>query len=228
MSEASRGNFLKENWWLLLVLAAAVAGTGYFVVFSGGGEDDMAQVTTETTGGVAVGPTRTYADRDKTEEEARVQIQEYEEQVEEDPGHEDTASRLQAAGNLYMTKLQDYEAAALKYQQLLTEFPDFEYRTTIYPNLEVCFKQMEDNAGLTWLFEKMIELEPPDSNEAEYAKVQLGLISMEEAKEMRKEREARDPIPDGVVPAAPVEEEEAAPEDEGVTVTTETTENPSE
>ena len=212
MSDSAGSRFLKENWWLLIALVVLIAGA---IVFALRGEAPEEQQVTEDAPRPAAEVTNAQVDiaRDKPAQEAKRLIDEYDEQVEAEPDHEDTPARIQAAANLYMTKLKDFEQAAFKYQVLLDEYPEYEGNRTVYPNLEYCFREMEDNAGLTYLFELMIEREPPNSNEVEYAKVQLGIISEEEAREERDKRDAerdaeRIADPDAMIDASAEEAEE--------------------
>lgn len=188
MSESAGIRFVKENWWLLIVLAIVIAGA---VVLGLRGEDPEppAEPVQATRPAGTVSSPQVEIAREKPAEMARKQIAIYEEQVKNDPEHEDTVPRLHAAANLYKNKLLDYETAAVKYQILLTEYPEFEMNKTIYFDLEVCFNELGDDSGLKWLYELIIEREAPVSNEAEYAKYQLGIIDDDEARAERVKRE---------------------------------------
>ena len=118
MSESAGIRFVKENWWLLIVLAIVIAGA---VVLGLRGEDPEppAEPVQATRPAGTVSSPQVEIAREKPAEMARKQIAIYEEQVKNDPEHEDTVPRLHAAANLYKNKLLDYETAAVKYQVLL-------------------------------------------------------------------------------------------------------------
>jgi len=171
MSDLEDRGFLRDNWYLIMGLAAVVAGIVYFALANGADGPAPADATNEAR--VTREPEYATAARPGADDKALEIIREYEAELAEAPDEERRPQLLEAAGNLYKQKLGDYEAAAKKYQVLIIEHPDWEGIRRVYPQLEVAFRELEDEEGLIWLYRHMMEQLPPETQDYQYAEQQL-------------------------------------------------------
>lgn len=76
-------------------------------------------------------------------------------------------------GNLYRQKLGDYENAIHCYERIILDFPESTGRREAFLQLEACYLKQEDRTGLRWVYDKMVEEFPEESQEYKYATQQL-------------------------------------------------------
>jgi tetratricopeptide (TPR) repeat protein len=113
--------------------------------------------------------------RQDPEERLLETIDSHRARVEADPESEEAPGYLNAMGNLYLQRLGDLESAAEVYQRIIMEYPDWPGTYAVYPQLEVCYQELGDGIGLRWVYERMMQRFPPESEEYAYAREQLGL-----------------------------------------------------
>lgn len=109
------------------------------------------------------------------EDRALAAIKEHEEELDANPTGPDVPARLNAMGNLYSRKLQDYRAAAKCYEQIVLAHADWEGVYAVYPQLEVCYEALNDDTSLLWLYRTMVDRYPRDSQEYLFAQEKLRL-----------------------------------------------------
>ena len=169
---------LKKNWYLIaaLVLVVALAAVKFLVgagdapgTASGPGAGERPTMPTAPENLDAL-QAATTPDQ---QEETRTQIEEYRKKIAEEPKAEDTPAYLMAMGNLYRQKLEDYDEAITCYERIILDFPESTERRPAFLQLEACYLALEDRTGLKWLYEKMVEEFPEDSQEYKYAAQQL-------------------------------------------------------
>lgn len=177
--------FLKEvlvkNWYLFAILVAALA-VATVQIFRGGGDEDTGQAVVRPAGPEAGGPSgeaqfvfgrRTEAA--SREEQAKSTIAQHTKKFEDNPDAEDAPGLLSAIGNIYMQKLGNLEEAAQHYERILLDYPDWVGINTVYPQLVNCYEQLDDDQGKRWIYKRIMEDYPPESEEYKYSKSKLGL-----------------------------------------------------
>jgi tetratricopeptide (TPR) repeat protein len=169
---------LRENWYLIAALVVFVALAAVKLVTGSDADETQKAADNQTAGEKLPNASDTLqelqrAARPNPEEQARRQIEEYREKLAEEPESEDAPAYYMAMGNLQLQKFSDYEEAAKAYEQVILEFPEWEGVRKAYLQLEACYQKQEDRTGLKWLYEKMVEAFPEESNEYEYATKQL-------------------------------------------------------
>ena len=95
--------------------------------------------------------------------------------LEKHPNYPDTPAVLTAIGNLYMNKKMDYRTAASYFERVIIEYPKWDGIKSVYTLLSMCYEELNDHQGKIWLYQKILEEFPPDSQEYQFAKEQLGL-----------------------------------------------------
>jgi tetratricopeptide (TPR) repeat protein len=110
-----------------------------------------------------------------SEEETRALIAEYERRLEEEPQSPEVPAVLSALGNLYSQKLLDCRRASEYYEEIILNYPSWEGARVIYPQLAVCYERMGETEQLQWLYRRMMEVFPPDTQEHAFARAQLNL-----------------------------------------------------
>lgn len=108
-------------------------------------------------------------------DKAAAEIESYKKQLENNPASQDTPAVLNAMGNLYRQKFQDYKQAAQQYERIILEFPDWEGTHAVFPLLVTCYEKLNDGQSLNWLYQEMMRRFPEDSQEYLFAKTKLGI-----------------------------------------------------
>ena len=108
-------------------------------------------------------------------EQAREVIEGHQERLEEKPDANESASLLQAMGNMARMKLGEYAEAAAYYEQVLTNYPDWQGIRGTYTNLAVCYERLGDELRVQSVYKRMMKAFPEDSQEYLFAKSELGL-----------------------------------------------------
>lgn len=110
----------------------------------------------------------------ETEEEATIRvIQEHRTRIESDLNDPERPALLQAMGNLYRHKLNDYENAAWCFQQIVQNYPEWPGTAMVYGDLATCYELLGDTAGMTRTYMEMMRVLPDYSQEYLYAKEKL-------------------------------------------------------
>ena len=174
MSKEELLDGLRKNWYLI----AALAVIGVFVVVRLMADSGTAPAV-DTAEAPQLPPAREslealeQATRPDEQARARRQIEEYQQTIEAEPEAENTPAYLMAMGNLYRQRLSDLESAATCYERIILEFPDAEEARLAFIQLEACYLTLEDTTGLRWVYTKMLEAFPEDSQEHQYAATNL-------------------------------------------------------
>jgi tetratricopeptide (TPR) repeat protein len=167
---------LRDNWYLL-ALIPLILGIGAYQFFHEG-KSSSASPSPETQSVQETGvleetppPESRASEQDKTREA----IAEYQQRLDDDPKSEDAPALLNAMGNLSVQKLLDYKEAARYYGLLIHDYPDWPGIAKVYPHLATCYSRLGDRKSEQWVYKEMIRKFPPESQENQYARSQLGL-----------------------------------------------------
>ncbi len=95
--------------------------------------------------------------------------------LEKNPNHPDTPAILTAIGNLYLNKKMDYKTAASYFEQVIINYSNWEGARSVYTLLSICYDQLNDYRGKIWLYQEIMKNFPPESQEYQFAKKELGL-----------------------------------------------------
>ncbi len=166
---------LLRNWYWAALCAAFLA-VGLFPVITGWTEEPSGLgATARNEAGSSAGrqfePTPTRA---TAEGRALSLIERHEAALADNPDDLEAPALLSAMGNVYRQRLGDYESAARAYETILLDYPDWPQIRTVFPQLQVCYKQLDDWDGVDWVYEQMMEIFSGDSEEHLYARTQLG------------------------------------------------------
>lgn len=171
--------FLKENWYWA-VLFFGLLGVGLYGMFRPGAgekvstpEEQDARVLAAKLANAQAMPER----QEPVPREVKTQatIDEHLKKVEENPQSPDSPAFLCAAANLQRMKLGDTQGAIALYERCLREYPDWEGINRAYCNLANCYEQLGDTQNERWVYQKMFDKFPEDSQEHLFAKQELGL-----------------------------------------------------
>lgn len=178
-------SFVKDSWYLFVVLAVALAAAIYGSVVQGSTPAPPAPDSVSSADQLPPGLSReeamrvlnTRPERPFLTKRERVEkvIGEHLEKVEEEPESEDTPAYLNAAGNLAMNKLGEYEQAAEYFETLLRKYPHWEFIRGVYPSLAMCYNRLEDKQHENDVWRRMMNRYPEGTNEYLVAKWKLGL-----------------------------------------------------
>ena len=173
----------RPKWALLVVAVVGVVVAGW-LLWPRHAEDAAPEVDPDAAAEMPVAQqelrerfeqARAVPPRPEPEEELRTTIAGHQAAIDADPEAEETPGLLNAMANLYLQRLTDYRAAAEAYQRLLIEYPDWEGNYAVFPQLELCYEQLNDGEGLRWLWAQMMDRFPPESELHHYGAQQLGL-----------------------------------------------------
>lgn len=177
MSKEELLDGLRKNWYLIAALAVIAAFVLVKLLINSG--EGASTPPDRNAGPKASGPStqETLEALQKVTQpdeqaKAHTQIEDYQQKIEANPEDEETPAYLIAMGNLYRQKLGDYENAIRCYERIIINFPESEQRRQAFLQLEACYLKLEDRTGLKWLYDKMVEAFPEDSQEYQYAQEQ--------------------------------------------------------
>ena len=177
-----------EEWWFVLVIGVCALGTIYGYMNSGKSTSPLSPVPANKTA-VTVpsdGVSRPESDaqapaipsppvKRPTEQEVALNvIKEHQEKIDADPKAPDAPAYWYAMGNLYMTKLVDYKEAVRCYELLLLNHPNWDGAAKVYLHRATCYERLGDDQKKRWAYEEMLKNLPEESQEYQFAKVQLG------------------------------------------------------
>ena len=183
-SDQSSKTFLlgvfQETWYLFVILAILlVVGIISYM------RSTNAPAVRPTTIPIASPRTTQPIDKDQSpvdtmraappEEEIKNIMADNQQKFDTSPKSPDAPAYLCANGNLLATKLKDYKGAIQIYERILSDYPEYKGMLVVYLGLEECYKQLNDQARLQWLYKQMMEKCDPESAEYQYAKGKLGL-----------------------------------------------------
>ncbi|MFP4191312.1 MAG: tetratricopeptide repeat protein [Candidatus Hydrogenedentota bacterium] len=166
---------LRRNWhWA--ALCAVFLAVGLVPVITGGTDQagDQGRAARAETGASAERQLEPTPTRATGEERALSLIERHEAALADNPDDLEAPALLSAMGNVYRQRLNDYESAARAYETILLDYPDWPQIRTVFPQLQVCYKQLDDWDGVDWVYQQMMEIFPEDSEEHLYARTQLG------------------------------------------------------
>ncbi len=170
MKEALLGN------WHWAALCAVFLAAGLFPAIIGGtdeagGQGQATRAEADSSTGRQLEPTPIRA---TAEERALSLIERHEAALANNPDDLEAPALLSAMGNVYLQRLNDHERAAHAYERILLDYPDWPQIRTVFPQLQVCYKQLDDWDGVDWVYQQMMAIFPEDSEEHLYARTQLG------------------------------------------------------
>lgn len=171
---------VKSNWWLIAIMVLCLAvPAGRFLLGP-----------THETGGILNTPqppsaaglvdssqldARRNQDpfRTKRMQEALETIAKHEARLEANPATEEATSLLNAMGNLYCMRLQDYEKASHCYRRALEENGDALRNRDSYIGLARCYEKAGEPIKANQVYLDMKAAFPPDSQEYAFAEAKL-------------------------------------------------------
>jgi tetratricopeptide (TPR) repeat protein len=150
--ETSLGSILRSNWHLLVVLTLIVGGAAALALRpepspTADAASVPVQMEVRTTLQSQTMPGAAATERSKwakptREEKTDEAIENYEHEINYNPGSTDNSHNLFRLGNLYFTEKQDYDKASTYYLALVQDYPDYPANQTVYPNLVKCYEQL--------------------------------------------------------------------------------------
>jgi tetratricopeptide (TPR) repeat protein len=169
---------LRANWHLL-ILMALVAGAGIWMAIKPGDSSGVdaisveAEISTSLTDPNLVMESRwSTPTKDKKVADA---IEHYESELKYNRGNEETPANLYRLANLYYSNVRDYHNAALYYEALIQEHPNYEGLKNAYPNLAACYERTGQSELYRSTLRRMMDYFGPESQEYLFAKQELGL-----------------------------------------------------
>ncbi|NIA14954.1 MAG: tetratricopeptide repeat protein [Nitrospiraceae bacterium] len=177
MSTSTLKATLKETWYLLVALLVIVVFATRMYLSEKREEQDLAETVANSTNFAPFRPASLPEPtrRITKEEQTRGVIERHQERLEKKPDANESASLLQAMGNLARMKLGEYEEAASYYETVLSTYPDWKGIRRTYTNLAVCYERLGDELRAQSVYKRMMKAFPEDSQEYQFAKSELGL-----------------------------------------------------
>ena len=177
MNGATLKSVLKETWYLLIALLVVAVFATRMYMSEKRETHDVAETAANPLNLVPFRPASLPepARRLTKQEHAREVIEQHQERLEEEPDTNESASLLQAMGNLARMKLGEYEEAASYYETLLSTYPDWKGVRRTYTNLAACYESLGDELRTQSVYKRMMKAFPEDSQEFLFAKSELGL-----------------------------------------------------
>jgi tetratricopeptide (TPR) repeat protein len=169
---------LRGNWHLIsLMMLICGAGIWMAVTPEKAGDVDAVSVDTEMTTNLT-DPDLEVDSRWSTptkDKKVAAAIEQYESELKYNRGNEDTPHNLYRLANLYYSSVGDFDKAALYYEALIQEHPDYEGIKNVYPNLVACYERLGEDELRRATLRRMMEYFGPNSQEYVFAKQELGL-----------------------------------------------------
>lgn len=168
----------RRNWYLLVALAALP-----FIAMATIGGDNGPTGESGGSVGATVADAATVQKRDfsggpfkartTSSDDALAAIAKYDAYVRDNPNGEDAARNLERMGNLYYSKVRNYEMAISKYELLILRHPDYPDIGQIYPNLAACYERTQQHNLARETYRRMLDFYPPDSQHFAFAEQKL-------------------------------------------------------
>lgn len=112
---------------------------------------------------------------EKTRENARAIIAEYEQTMAENWNSPETPDLLMAMGNIHQYQLDEYDPAIQKYATIIDNFPTHSQAPKAYLEMAKCYELKGDQVQASYVYREMIEkLDPALEQHIAYAKQKLG------------------------------------------------------
>ena len=167
---------LKENWYLVLAVLAFPAVGIIMALRPEAPEVDVpvpvaATATVNTTASSTNQnlPWQVANPRDGVE----ASIQNYHTQLKHGLNDEERPGVLARMANLYYSKQGDYDNAALYYEILMQDHPDFDGNKVSYSNLASCYERMKETDLARATYRRMRDHFGPGTKEYEFADYKL-------------------------------------------------------
>lgn len=173
MNQGSLKGVLQENWHLAILVVGLVAVGSYLQLRSASAASAVPDALDPETM-AASSHVEPSLERPSPQKEARDVISRHKAQFEADPAGKDAPALLNAMGNLYRYKLGDYANAIQAYQLVLHDYPEYEGIRNTLISLAVCYEHEGNREGVRDVYKQMLKRFPPESQEFQYAKAQLG------------------------------------------------------
>lgn len=174
---------IKSNWYLA-VAVVALPSVGVFMALQPKPVEDDPDATVVTTAAESMSDEEIQAARSAQQDSpwaraarpdasAEDQIADYKDQIANARPGQDTAGETARMANLYYSKMADWEQAALYYEILLREYPDYSANKVSYVNLASCYERLKEYDLARVTYERMREHFGPGTKEYEFATYQL-------------------------------------------------------
>ena len=175
----------KNKWFLALSVSVVLIGVALIgAISSSGGEGDNSPpkkvVLRPTTSPLKPEKIREHLEAAQSYEppnpiqKVKDTIESHRARVEEAPDDPESPVLLEAMGNLYSLKLNDYGMAAYCYEQLLLKYPDFN-KGGAYIGMITCYEKMGDTERAARTCNEMLKEFPEDSLEYKWATEKINL-----------------------------------------------------
>ena len=202
------GATIRQSWFLLLVVSLLMlflAGglfRSLYMVNSNLDSTSVSQSASKSDGVYRPHGTRNQEDlrsilerdpgpqRPDRREQLLETIASHQAAFDADPDAPDAPNYLRAMGNLQMQRLQDFEAAALNFEQIILNYPEWRQDRFLYADLITCYEMLGDTAGLIRVAELMLERFPENSEAYLFALNKLGLWDGEFPEMVEEETDA--------------------------------------
>jgi tetratricopeptide (TPR) repeat protein len=169
---------LRGNWHLLSLMVLIFAA-GVWMAVSPEKSDEVDAMAVDTEVGTDLtDPNLKVESRWSTptkDKQVDAAIEEYENELKYNRGNEETPANLYRLANLYYSNVHNYDKAALYYEALLQEFPQYEGNKNVYPNLAMCYERLGNDDLRRTTLRRMMDYFGTDSQEYLFAKQELGL-----------------------------------------------------
>ena len=176
MSGSVLKSALAEVWYLVIILLVISLVVVYKLAVGGEAapaEQKAGAAASQSLAAPVGAAAAVRAPRLSEQDKAKATIADYQKRFAEDARGKDAPAFLFAIGNLSKQKLRDFKEAARNYELLIKDYPAWEGIAAVYPQLMSCYELLNDQQGLRWLYNEMMDKFPPESNEYKYAQVKL-------------------------------------------------------
>ena len=178
----------KNKWYIASSLSVIIIGICIIGFVSTGGNKDSKSSTIairSNTPALEPGEIRKHLEDAKNfdppdpAENVKKAIASHQARIDANPDDPESPVLLEAMGNLYMLKLNDYEMAAYCYEQVLSRYPDAD-KTTAYIGLVTALEKKGDTEGVNRICREIRKEFPPESVEHQWAAEKTGRQLWEE------------------------------------------------